>query len=131
MVDEFGGTSGIVTMEDIMEEVIGDIRDEFDEEESGNKKVDDNNYIFEGKTMIHDMCKMMRLPMDTFDKVKGESESVGGLVLELAGEFPQVNDVINSGDFDFTVLEVNNNRIQAGENNNKSKIITGKNISDE
>jgi putative hemolysin len=112
VVDEFGGTSGIVTMEDIMEEVIGDIRDEFDEEESHNQKLDDSNYIFEGKTMIHDMCKTMRLPMDTFDRVRGESESVGGLVLELAGEFPKVNDVINSGDFDFTVLESDNIRLR-------------------
>jgi putative hemolysin len=112
VVDEFGGTSGIVTMEDIMEEVIGDIRDEFDEEESHNQKLDDNNYIFEGKTMVHDMCKIMRLPMDTFDRVRGESESVGGLVLELAGEFPKVNDVINSGDFDFIVLESDNIRIR-------------------
>jgi CBS domain containing-hemolysin-like protein len=113
VVDEFGGTSGIVTMEDIMEEVIGDIHDEFDEEETGSRKLDDNNYIFEGKTMIHDMCKTMRLPMDTFDKVRGESESVGGLVLELAGEFPAVNEFIKSGDFGFTVLEASNNRIQS------------------
>jgi gliding motility-associated protein GldE len=112
VVDEFGGTSGIVTMEDIMEEVIGDIKDEFDEEESLNKKLDESNFIFEGKTMIHDMCKVMQLPMDTFDKVRGESESVGGLVLELAGEFPRVNDVINSHDFDFTVMEVEKNRIR-------------------
>jgi putative hemolysin len=112
VVDEFGGTSGIVTMEDILEEVIGDIKDEFDEEESGSRKLDDNNYIFEGKTMIHDMCKTMRLPMDTFDAVKDESESLGGLVLELAGEFPTENTVISSGDFDFTVLEVENNRIR-------------------
>lgn len=112
VVDEFGGTSGIVTMEDIMEEVIGDIRDEFDEEESSNRKLDDNNFIFEGKTMIHDMCKAMHLPMDTFDKVRDESESVGGLVLELAGEFPKVNDVIHVGDFDFTVLESDSNRIR-------------------
>ena len=112
VVDEFGGTSGIVTMEDIMEEVIGDIRDEFDEEESQNRQVDEHNYIFEGKTMIHDMCKMMRLPMDTFDKVRGESESVGGLVLEQAGEFPKVDDVITIGDFEFTVLELRNNRLQ-------------------
>jgi gliding motility-associated protein GldE len=111
VVDEFGGTSGIVTMEDILEEVIGDIRDEFDEEESGNRKLDASNYIFEGKTMIHDMCKIMRLPMDTFDKVKGESESVGGLVLEIAGEFPETNTVVSSGDFEFTVLETSNNRI--------------------
>ncbi|MES1197911.1 MAG: gliding motility-associated protein GldE [Chitinophagaceae bacterium] len=112
VVDEFGGTSGIVTMEDVLEEVIGDIKDEFDEEESVNKKLDENNYIFEGKTMIHDMCKLMKLPMDTFDKVKDESESLGGLVLELAGEFPEVNAVISSGDFDFTVLQTDTNRIQ-------------------
>lgn len=112
VVDEFGGTSGIVTMEDILEEVIGEIKDEFDEEESANRKLDDNNYIFEGKTMIHDMCKTMRLPMDTFDKVRGESESLAGLVLELAGEFPATDETINSGDFEFTVLQADNNRIQ-------------------
>ena len=112
VVDEFGGTSGIVTMEDILEEVIGEIRDEYDEEESHNRKLDDNNYIFEGKTMVHDMCKAMRLPINTFDKIRGESESVGGLVLELAGEFPKLNDVINSGDFDFTVLELDSNRLR-------------------
>jgi CBS domain containing-hemolysin-like protein len=95
-----------------MEEVIGDIRDEFDEEESRNRKIDNNTFVFEGKTMIHDMCKTMRLPMDTFDKVRGDSESVGGLVLELAGEFPLVNDVITSGHFEFTVLEADKNRIQ-------------------
>ncbi len=112
VVDEFGGTSGIVTMEDILEEVIGEIRDEFDEEETGNRKIDENSYIFEGKTMIHDLCKMMQIPMDTFDRIKDESESIGGLVLELAGEFPQVNSEIQSGDFTFTVIETENNRIK-------------------
>jgi putative hemolysin len=112
VVDEFGGTSGIVTMEDILEEVIGEIKDEFDEEETGNRKIDDNNYIFEGKTMIHDMCKTMRLPMDTFDTIRGESESLAGLILELAGEFPEANTVLSSGDFDFTVVETDSNRIR-------------------
>jgi putative hemolysin len=112
VVDEFGGTSGIVTLEDILEEVIGDIKDEFDEEESGFKKIDDNNYIFDGRTSIGDVCKLMELPVDTFDNVKGESDSLGGLVLEIAGEIPKPNEVISSGDFDFTVLELVRNRLQ-------------------
>lgn len=111
VVDEFGGTSGIVTMEDILEEVIGEIKDEFDDEESGMKKIDDQQYIFEGKTMIHDACRFMNLPLDTFDKVRGESESIAGLVLELAGEFPSIHSQIPCGDFEFTVLEAFKNRI--------------------
>lgn len=122
VVDEFGGTSGIVTLEDILEEVIGDIHDEFDEEEAANRKLDDNNYLFEGKTMIHDACKLMQIPADTFDKVKGDSESLAGLVLELAGEFPEINAVVNCGDFDFTILEADRNRI------NKIKVTINKRI---
>lgn len=112
VVDEFGGTEGIVTMEDIMEEIIGDIRDEFDDEESANKKLDDHNYVFEGRIMITDACKAMGLPADTFDQVRGESESLAGLVLELAGEIPKENQVITIGDFEFTVMEVDKNRIK-------------------
>lgn len=112
VVDEFGGTSGIVTMEDILEEVIGDIKDEFDDEESDSYKLDDNNYIFEGKVMLHDMCRIMKIPMTTFDDVKGESESLAGLVLELAGELPTVDWVIPCGDFEFAIMQADNNRIQ-------------------
>ncbi len=111
VVDEFGGTSGIVTLEDIMEEIIGDIKDEFDDEESSNKKVDDYTYIFEGKTMINDVCKAMNLPVDIFDTIRGESDSLAGLVLEIAGEFPQIDERLESGDFTFVPLEINKNRI--------------------
>jgi gliding motility-associated protein GldE len=112
VVDEFGGTSGIVTMEDILEEIIGDIRDEFDEEENAVRKLDDNTFIADAKIMLYDLCRSMGLQIDTFDAVKGESDSLGGLVLEIAGEFPAINETVTSGDFEFTVLEVEKNRIK-------------------
>ena len=111
VVDEFGGTAGIVTLEDIMEEIIGEIKDEFDDEESVNKKLDDHTYIFEGKFMINDACKAMGLATNTFDDLRGESDSVAGLVLEIAGEFPQINTVFERDNFSFIPLEINKNRI--------------------
>ncbi|HZF65038.1 MAG TPA: gliding motility-associated protein GldE [Chitinophagaceae bacterium] len=113
VVDEFGGTSGIVTMEDILEEIIGDIKDEFDEEDTSVRKIDDRNYVVDAKILLHDMCRALNLSVDTFDEVRGESDSLGGLVLELAGEFPKVNSIITAGDFDFTVLEANKSRINS------------------
>lgn len=112
VVDEFGGTSGIVTLEDILEEVIGDIKDEFDEVEDDNKKVDDNTYILEGSTMLHDVCKTLSIPTNTFDKVRGDNESLGGLINEIAGDLPQVNSIVTCGDFEFTVLETERNRVK-------------------
>jgi gliding motility-associated protein GldE len=112
VVDEFGGTSGIVTLEDIMEEIIGYIQDEFDDEQSINKKIDPYNYIFEGKTMINDVCKILNLPLHTFDLLRGESDSLAGLILEIAGEFPTVNEQFETNNFTFTVLEINKNRIE-------------------
>ncbi|GAA4320189.1 gliding motility-associated protein GldE [Flaviaesturariibacter amylovorans] len=111
VVDEFGGTSGIVTMEDILEEIIGDIRDEFDEEETSVRPVDEHTWIVDAKLMLHDMCRAMRLPLDTFDNVKGESDSVGGLVLEVHGAFPDIEETVRVGKYAFTVLEINRNRI--------------------
>ena len=111
VVDEFGGTSGIVTMEDILEEIIGEIKDEFDEEEGNIRKLDENTFVFEGKTTLNDACKAMKILPDTFDTVRGDSESMAGLVLELSGEFPTTNTVVTCGDFEFTVLEAYKNRI--------------------
>lgn len=112
VVDEFGGTSGLITLEDIMEEIIGDIHDEFDDEQSVNKKIDDYTYIFEGKTMISDVCKALNIPDHTFDLIRGDSDSLAGLILEIAGEFPKMNDHFETNNYIFTVLEINKNRIQ-------------------
>lgn len=112
VVDEFGGTSGIVTLEDILEEVIGDIRDEFDEEETASRRLEDGSYIFEGRTMLNDVCKTMNISADTFDKVKGEGDSLAGLILELSGDIPKVNDIVPCGDFEFTILDADSSRIK-------------------
>jgi len=111
VVDEFGGTSGILTLEDIMEEIIGDIRDEFDEEDLQYKKLDDENYIFEGKTLINDVCRVIGETPDTFRHVRGESDSLAGLVLEISGKFPAINETISFQHFEFTVLEIERMRL--------------------
>jgi gliding motility-associated protein GldE len=111
VVDEFGGTSGIITLEDILEEIVGDIKDEFDEEESMIKKIDEHHYIIEGKTAIIDFCNFIDLPTNFFDAVKGESDTVAGLMLELAGEFPSLQQVVKYKQFSFTALEIKKNRI--------------------
>jgi gliding motility-associated protein GldE len=111
VVDEFGGTSGIITLEDILEEIVGDIKDEFDEEESMVKKIDDFHYMVEGKTNIIDLCNFIDLSTNFFDTVKGESDTIAGLFLELAGEFPALQQVVKYRQFSFTVMEIQKNRI--------------------
>ena len=112
VVDEFGGTSGIITLEDIMEEIIGDIKDEFDEEDLNYKKIDDHNFIFEGKTLINDVCRILGVPSDTFDTVRGESDSLAGLIIEISGKFASVNETVRYEQYEFTVLAVDKMRIQ-------------------
>jgi gliding motility-associated protein GldE len=112
VVDEFGGTDGIITMEDILEEIVGEIRDEYDDDDPVNIRLDDFNFIFEGRMMINQALKIMRLSAKEFDHIRGDSETVAGLVLEIAGEIPKANQVFNVNGFTFTVLEVAMNRIQ-------------------
>ena len=111
VIDEFGGTSGIVTLEDILEEIVGDIRDEFDDEESPNKKLEDGSYVLEGRLRIQEACALMGVPAGTFDAVKGDHDTIAGLLLERAGEIPLPGTVIRIGDFIFTVQETGHNRI--------------------
>lgn len=112
VVDEYGGTSGLLTLEDLIEEIIGDINDEFDEDSIAFVKIDDNTFVFEGKTSLHDFCKAIDVDSNIFDSVKGESESLGGLILELNNAMPKVADQVTFDKFVFTIVSVDKKRIK-------------------
>jgi gliding motility-associated protein GldE len=110
--DEYGGTSGLVTLEDLIEEIIGEINDEFDEVAALYQRIDDKTYVFEGKISLHDFCKTLDLETQYFDEVKGESESLGGLILELNKTMPAAGEVIKYERFTFDILTVDEKRIK-------------------
>lgn len=111
VVDEFGGTSGIVTMEDIIEEIVGEIRDEYDEEEYNYSMLNEHTWVFEGKTLLTDFYKITKIDEEAFDEVAGDADTLAGLLLELKGEFPALHEKVVYGRYEFEVLEMDNRRI--------------------
>ena len=111
VVDEFGGTSGLVTMEDIIEEIVGEIRDEYDDEDRSYAVIDDHTWVFEAKTQLTDFYKITQLDEDTFEEASGESDTIGGLLLELKGEFPKVHEKIVYKGYEFEILSLDKRRI--------------------
>ncbi len=111
VVDEFGGTSGIVTLEDILEEIVGEINDEYDEDEKSYQRINSNTFVFEGKTLLSDFYKIMQLDDDIFEDIQGDADSLAGLLLEIKGEFPTLHEKIDYHNITFEILDMEERRI--------------------
>jgi gliding motility-associated protein GldE len=112
VVDEYGGTSGLVSLEDVIEEIVGDISDEFDDDNLLYSKIDDHNFIFDGKTSLHDLCRIIKVDKNIFDEYKGEAETIAGFILEISRSFPKKNSKINFMKFVFTIESIDKKRIK-------------------
>ncbi len=112
VVDEYGGTSGIVTLEDVIEEIVGEISDEMDIDEDSYRKLPDGTYIFEGKTLLNDFFKITSIDEDEFDEVRGDAETLAGFLLEIKGAMPEKTEIITYKDYHFTILAADSRRIK-------------------
>ena len=121
VVDEFGGTSGLITLEDILEEIVGEINDEYDEDEKQFVRINANTYVFEGKTLLADFYRALKIDDDVFDEVQGDADTLAGLLLELKGDFPKLHEHIDYGQFKFEIVGIDGHRIS------KIKVVVSQN----